>query len=169
VVSFETQDVDISDGCTALALWDGTFNKNSSVAHLSREFAFLFDEKPQWQQSFSKDNVLITPSGLINNAKTLEQCAQAQLNVESAGLALDATLGSVQFVERSLADGSASGIKIPWAGYYNIEGGFNVFDTRTGNDGSSLPRHVYPAQNSDTMLSTKGGRYHINYGSSWVT
>lgn len=169
VVSLETQDVDISDGCAALALWDGTFNKNSSAAHLFREFAFLFNQKPQWQQSFSADNVLTTPSGLINNATTLEQFAQAQLNVESAGLALYATLGSVQFVERSLADGSASGIKIPWAGSHNIEGGFNVFDTRTGNDGSLLPRHVYPAQNSDSILSAEGGGYHINYGSSWMT
>jgi acyl-homoserine-lactone acylase len=169
VVNLEAQDVDISEGCAALSLWDGTFNKNSSAAHLFREFAFLFHKNPQWQQSFSADNVLTTPSGLMNNATTLEQFAQAQLNVESAGLALDATLGSVQFVERSLADGSASGIKIPWAGSHNIEGGFNVFDTRTGNDGSLSPRHIYPAQNSDSMLSTEGGGYYINYGSSWMT
>jgi acyl-homoserine-lactone acylase len=105
----------------------------------------------------------------MHNATTLEQFAQAQLNVESAGLALDATLGSLQFVERSLADGSASGIKILWAGAHNIECGFNVFDTRTGNDGTLLPRHVYTAQNSDSMLSAEGGDYHINDGSSWMT
>jgi acyl-homoserine-lactone acylase len=52
----------------------------------------------------------------------------------------------VQFVELSLADGSVSGIKIPWAGSHNIEGGFNVFNTRTGNGGSLLSRHVYPAK-----------------------
>jgi acyl-homoserine-lactone acylase len=49
----------------------------------------------------------------MNNATTLEQLAQTQLNVESARLASDVTPGSVKFVERSLADGSASGIKIP--------------------------------------------------------
>jgi acyl-homoserine-lactone acylase len=168
-VAVGSNNIDISNGCSALALWDGTFNKNSSAAHLFREFAFLFNQDPQWQQSFSLDNVATTPSGLVNNDKTLAQFAQAIINVESAGLALDATLGSVQFVERSLANGSASGVKIPWAGSHNIEGGFNVFDTRTGNDGSLLPRHIYPAQNSDSILSAEGKGYHINYGSSWMT
>ena len=32
-----------------------------------------------------------------------------------------------------------------------------------------MPRHVYPAQNSDSILSAEGGGYHINYGSSWMT
>ncbi len=161
--------VDISNGCSALALWDGTMNKNSSAAHLFREFAFLFDNNPQWQASFSVDSPTTTPSGLVNNTTTLEQFAQAIVNVESAGLALDATLGSVQFVERSLPDGTATGVKIPWAGAHNIEGGFNVFNTRTGNDGTLLRRHVYPAQNSDSILSAAGQGYHINYGSSWMT
>jgi acyl-homoserine-lactone acylase len=168
-VSVGSQNVDISDGCTALALWDGTMNKNSSSAHLFREFAFLFDKNPQWQNEFSIENATTTPSGLMNNDTTLEQFAQAIVNVESAGLALDATLGSVQFVERSLPDGGASGVKIPWAGAHNIEGGFNVFNTRTGNDGSLLRRHVYPAQNNDSILSADGKGYHINYGSSWMT
>lgn len=163
------ESVDISAGCTALGLWDGTMNRGSSSAHLFREFAFQFNKNPQWLNSFTTDNATTTPSGLVNNTTTLEQFAQAIINVESAGLALDATLGSVQFVERSLADGSATGVKIPWAGAHNIEGGFNVFSTRTGNDGSLLPRHVYPAQNSDSILSAQGSGYHINYGSSWMT
>jgi len=169
LVSLETQDVDISEGCAALALWDGTYNKNSSAAHLFREFAFQFNQDPQWQESFAVDKAITTPSGLVNNATTLAQFAQAIVNVESAGLALDATLGSVQFVERSLADGSASGVKIPWAGSHNIEGGFNVFDVRNGNDGSVLRRHVYPTEISGSILSAEAGGYHINYGSSWMT
>ena len=168
-VSVGIESVDISSGCAALALWDGSMNKESSSAHLFREFAFQFNKNPQWRNNFTTDNVTSTPSGLASNNTTLEQFAQAILNVESAGLALDATLGTVQFVERSLPDGSASGVKIPWAGAHNIEGGFNVFSTRTGNDGSLVPRHVYPAQNSDSILSAEGKGYHINYGSSWMT
>ena len=168
-VSVGSESVDISAGCAALALWDGSMNKESSSAHLFREFAFQFSKNPQWRNNFTTDNVTSTPSGLASNNTTLEQFAQAILNVESAGLALDATLGTVQFVERSLPDGSASGVKIPWAGAHNIEGGFNVFSTRTGNDGSLVPRHVYPAQNSDSILSAEGKGYHINYGSSWMT
>ena len=168
-VSVGSESVDISAGCAALALWDGSMNKERSSAHLFREFAFQFNKNPQWRNNFTTDNVTSTPSGLASNNTTLEQFAQAILNVESAGLALDATLGTVQFVERSLPDGSASGVKIPWAGAHNIEGGFNVFSTRTGNDGSLVPRHVYPAQNSDSILSAEGKGYHINYGSSWMT
>jgi acyl-homoserine-lactone acylase len=168
-VAIGANNVDISAGCSALALWDGKMNKNSSSAHLFREFAFLFYKDPQWTDSFSSENPMITPSGLVNNTTTLEQFAQAIVNVESAGLALDATLGTVQFVERSLPDGSATGIKMPWSGAHNVEGGFNVFNTRTGNDSTLLRRHVYPAQNSDSILSAQGGGYHINYGSSWMT
>ena len=82
---------------------------------------------------------------------------------------MDATLGSVQFVERSLPDGSASGVKIPWAGAHNIEGGFNVFSPMTINDGTLLRRHNYSAQNMDSPLSADSAGYHINSGSSWMT
>jgi acyl-homoserine-lactone acylase len=105
----------------------------------------------------------------VNNTTTLEQFTQAIVNVESAGFALDATLGSVQFVERSLPDGSASGVKIPWAGAHNIEGGFNVFSPMTINDGTLLRRHNYSAQNMDSPLSADSAGYHINSGSSWMT
>lgn len=169
MVSVAAQSVDISDGCAALALWDGTLNVNSSSAHLFREFAFLFDKNPQWQESFSVADAVSTPNGLVDNATTLEQFAQAILNVESAGLALDATLGTVQFVERSLPDGSATGVKIPWAGGHNIEGGFNVFSPLTINDGTVIPRHTYAPQNSDSELSAAGAGYHINSGSSWMS
>ena len=168
-VSVGAENVDISNGCSALALWDGTLNATSSSAHLFREFAFLFDKNPQWQQSFSAENAATTPNGLVDNAVTLEQFAQAILNIESAGLALDATLGTVQFVERSLPDGSATGVKIPWAGAHNIEGGFNVFSPLTINDGTVIPRHTYAPQNSDSELSAEGAGYHINSGSSWMS
>jgi acyl-homoserine-lactone acylase len=47
---------------------------------------------------------------------------------------------------------------VPWAGLCNIEGGFNVLDMGTGNNGSMLSRHVYLAQNSDSILSAEGQR-----------
>lgn len=168
-VAVGTENVDISSGCTALALWDGRLNKNSSSAHLFREFAFLFNKNPQWQVSFSASAAATTPSGLVNNATTLAQFAQAILNVESAGVALDATLATVQYVERSLPDGSATGVKIPWAGAHNIEGGFNVFSPLTINDGTLIRRHTYAAQNNESMLSAEAAGYHINSGSSWMT
>lgn len=161
--------IDISAGCSALALWDGTMNKGSVAAHVFREFAFQFSQNPQWVTPFDANNPLNTPSGLANNSTTLAQFAQAINKMDMAGIALDATLDEVQFVERSKPDGSASGVRIPWAGAHNVEGGFNVFTTRTGNDGTLLARHVYPAQDSSSILSSAAKGYHIGYGSSWMS
>jgi len=74
----------------------------------------------------------------------------------------------VQFVERSLPDGSASGVKLPWAGAHNIEGGFNVFDVIRNRNGTLLPRHTYNTVNSSTIMSAEAEGYHINYGTSWA-
>ena len=89
------------------------------------------------------------------------------LNMQAAGIAMDATLGEVQFVERSTVAGLPSGVKLPWGGAHNVEGGFNVFDTQI-NDPTLLPRHSYPSLNSSTRLSADAGGYHTNYGSSWM-
>jgi len=161
--------VDLTAGCSALSQWDGLMNVESVGAHVFREFAFQFNKAPQWQVAFSAEQPTSTPSSLAMNNTTLMHLAQAIVNVESAGIALDAEFGQVQFVERSMPDGSASGVKYPWAGTHNIEGGFNVFTSRTGNDGTLLPRHVYAPQNSDSILSSTGKGYHIGYGSSWMS
>jgi len=168
-VSLDGQDVDISAGCAALAMWDSTMNKDSVAAHLFREFAFQFNLAPQWLTPFDASDAINTPSGLASNETTLMQFAKAISKLEQAGIALDAALGQVQFVERSLPDGSASGNKLAWGGAHNIEGGFNVFTSRTGNDGTLLPRHVYAPQDADSILSSDGGGYHIGYGSSWMS
>ncbi|MCH2056637.1 MAG: acylase [Thalassotalea sp.] len=160
--------VDISAGCAALALWDGLMNTGSSAAHLFREFAFQFNNAPQWQNSFDVTDPINTPNTLVVNDTVMTQFAQAIVNVETAGIALDETLGNVQFIERSLPNGVATGVKIPWGGAHNIEGGFNVFNIRTGNDGTMLPRHTYDTLDG-TILSAEGKGYHINYGSSLMT
>ncbi len=158
--------VDISAGCAALALWDGRMNKDSVAAHLFREFAFAFNRDPQWVNPFDPEQPATTPNTLDANATTMAQFAQAIANVQAAGLALDAPLGDVQFVERSLPNGQASGVKIPWAGAHNVEGGFNVFSNRS-NNGTLLPRHSYSTLDG-TMLSADAEGYHITYGSSWM-
>ncbi|WP_286235916.1 acylase [Thalassotalea sediminis] len=162
---------DISAGCGALAAWDGKMNLNSSAAHLFREFAFQFATSPQWSVPFSAEDPINTPNTLASNATILSHFATAVEKVEQAGIALDATLGEVQFVERSLPNGQASGVKFPWAGAHNIEGGFNVFNNRrhSANNGTLLPNHGYETQDNTSILSSDAGGYHIGYGSSWMT
>jgi len=167
-VDVDGTSVDVSQACAALEDWDGTMNLTSTGAHVFREFAFQFNQAPQWETPFSLESPVTTPSGLMQNDVTLEQLARATQVIEQAGVAFDAPLGDVQFVERSLPDGTASGIKLPWAGAHNIEGGFNVFDLISNRNGTLLPRHNYEPVNSNTIMSAEAEGYHINYGTSWA-
>lgn len=159
--------VDIAAGCAALAQWDGRMNVQSKGAMMFREFASEFQRNPQWEVPYDPAEPVTTPHTLAANETVLQQLARAQQRIESAGLDPAATLGSVQFVERSLVDGTPSGEKLPWGGAHNVEGGFNVFSSNMGNDGTLIPRHRYP-QLAGSNLSAVGGGYHVTYGSSWM-
>lgn len=167
-VVVDGRNVDISSACSALGNWDGTMNTTSTGAHVFREFAFQFRQSPQWEVPFSIDSPVSTPTGLVNNSITLEQFARAVEIVETADVPFDAAFGDIQFVERSLPNGTASGERLPWGGAHNIEGGFNVFNIVTGNNGTMLPRHTYPAIDGNTIMSAQAKGYHINYGTSWA-
>ncbi len=166
-VMVDGESVNISAACDALADWDGTMNAESTGAHVFREFAFQFNNNPQWEVPFDENSPVTTPSGLKQNETTLQQFARGVQVINTAGIAADAKLGDVQFVERSLPDGSPSGEKLPWGGAHNIEGGFNVFNIVPGNNGTMLPRHTY-APLPGTIMSAEAPGYHINYGSSWM-
>ena len=166
-VTVDAGKVDISAGCTALSNWDGCMNLNSTAAHLFREFAQQFSNDPQWSNAFNASDPLNTPNTLLQNKRTLEHFANAILKVEEAGLELDAELGEVQFVERSTVEGFPTGVKLPWGGANNTEGGFNVFRPDTGSNRTLIPRHIYPTL-ENSQLSVEGGGYHINFGSSWI-
>lgn len=159
--------VDITPACTALGLWDGRMNLASQGAMMFREFAYEFNRNPQWQVPYDAEQPTTTPHTLAANDTVLQQLARAQQRIVNAGLDPAASLGSVQFVERSLPDGSASGEKLPWGGAHNIEGGFNVFSSNMGNDGTVIPRHRYPLLPGSGLSQAAGG-YHITYGSSWM-
>lgn len=167
LVTIPAGDVSVEPACDALAQWDGRMDLDSVGAMVFREFASEFSRNPQWQVPYDPAAPLATPNTLADNATVMEQLATAQQRIEDAGLAVDAPLGDVQFVERSLPNGTASGIKLPWGGANNVEGGFNVFRANTGNDGSLLPRHIYP-ELPGSNLTEVGGGYHITYGSSWM-
>lgn len=159
--------VDISGGCTALAQWNGSMDLNSVGAMVLREFAQRFATNPQWEVPFNPADPVATPHTLARTPTTLQHLANAIVTIEQAGLDVAAPLGEVQFVERSLPDGSPSGTKLPWGGANNIEGGFNVFARQGAQDGTLLPRHLYPTL-SGSQLSAEGQGYHITSGSSWM-
>lgn len=159
--------VDITDGCNALAQWNGSMDTNSVGAMVLREFAQRFATDPQWEVPFDPADPIATPNTLALTETTLRHLAEAIQTIASAGLPVDAPLGDVQFVERSLPDGSPSGQRLPWGGANNIEGGFNVFARQGAADGTLLPRHLYPTL-PGSQLSAEGEGYHITSGSSWM-
>lgn len=157
----------IKPACDILAGWDGTMNKDSVGAMIFREFASEFDRDPQWTVPFSADEPLTTPRGLADSTAVLTDLGNAMARIQSLGLPLDAPLGDVQFVERALPTGQASGQRLPWGGANNIEGGFNVFRANNSSDGTIYPQLIYPRVDGSN-LTEAGLGYHISYGSSWM-
>ena len=162
----QTALVNIAPACSVLDQWDGRFKKHSRGAHLFREFAQQFDRDPQWAAEFNPADPTATPNTLKGNTTVLKQLALAVLILEQAGVALDASLGEVQFVEHSNLDGTPTGEKLPWEGSNNIEGGFNVFRS-IGDDSSLIPRNVYPPI-AGSQISAEGKGYQVSQGSSWI-
>jgi acyl-homoserine-lactone acylase len=90
------------DGCAALRGWDRASDTDSRGAHLFREFWRASQAVPKiWRVPYDKTLPITTPAGLNMEdaavaAKVWENLAGAVQKVRAAGLALDATLGSVQ-------------------------------------------------------------------------
>jgi acyl-homoserine-lactone acylase len=147
-------------------------DQQSSAGHLFREFAFKFNPEIHFSVPFDAQDPINTPKQLINDGSALKIFAAAIANVERANIALEAILGDIQFTEKTLADGLPSGLRFPWAGSKNQEGGFNVFASSKLDD-TLLPIYQYPV-----VLDVETGKplasglseagYQINYGSSWI-
>ena len=122
---------------------------------------------------FDATKAATTPNSLVADGSALQALARAALNGEAAGFDVDAPRGSVQFVEKSLPDGTASGTKLPWPGSHNAEGGFNVFSTSLSGDDTLIPQHKYsPVMDAVSGAPLASGLtaegYQIRYGSSWM-
>ena len=167
-------DIDLSASCAALQQFSDSgalMRSETRGAHLFREFARRFALRSNsliWQNGFTAAAPLSTPNTLADNEAVLKALAEATWYVQQAGLALDAALGSVQFVERSDANGNPSGERLAWGGGAEEEGSFNVFRPDIEPNGTLLARHIYAPIDDQTALSAEAGGYHINYGSGFV-
>ncbi|MEH6733815.1 MAG: acylase [Shewanella sp.] len=164
---------DVSASCAALKSWNGKQDNDSKGGALLREFAHQFNQNTMLTEAFDYMSAATTPNKLNTDGSALVALAHAALNLEAAGFAVDVALGDVQFVEKSLADGSASGVKLPWPGSHNAEGGFNVFSTSLSGDDTLIPQHKYsPVMDVVSGNATASGLtsegYQVRYGSSWM-
>lgn len=180
---------DVIPACNALTQWMETGAQHASAVGgaLLREFAYGYCTDSRCTNGlatpFDASNPTMTPSGIPDDGSALMALAKARYDMELAVNETGAfdffnisdTLGEYQFIEKSLPDGTASGVKIPVSGANHREGGFNVFayNYSASRDGTLLPHHSYPrsrgfsdGQQFESGLSSEG--YHIRYGSSWM-
>ena len=124
-VAIKGEDIDITPACAALAAWDRHQGNNSRGAQVWTEFWRSAQKIPDvYAVPFDVDDPVHTPSGIAidNDAVAVavrEALANAQITLETAGIALDARWGDVQFAERN-----GHRIEIPggqgWAGMFGM-------------------------------------------------
>jgi acyl-homoserine-lactone acylase len=92
--------VDLREACQALAAWDLHDDLESRGAHLFREF--MLEGGARYRVPFDPARALDTPRGLDrDDPRVLQALGRAVRKLREAGLALDAPLGSVQYVRRA--------------------------------------------------------------------
>lgn len=124
-VALEDTNIDITPACAALASWDRRQGNNSRGAQVWTEFWRTARKIPDvYAVPFDVDDPVHTPSGIaIENVEVAlairQSLANAQVTLETAGIALDARWGDVQFAERN-----GERIAIPggqgWAGMFGM-------------------------------------------------
>jgi acyl-homoserine-lactone acylase len=142
--------VDVSQGCTVLANWDKTNNRDSVGGHVWREFwrgaaASLGGVLPNpllWTTPFSADDPVNTPSGLNILLPTVQAAlGDAVKKFNDLGIPLDAKLGDIQH------SGVHGDPPIPlFGGEGNMEGAFTI---------------------ARGPLDESG--YHVDFGNSFVS
>ncbi|WP_333796261.1 penicillin acylase family protein [Rheinheimera sp.] len=176
--------VDLSAACQVLANWDGRYQLDSRGAHLLREFLLAYRiagernlDKSLYQTAFDADNAALTPAGLApytaaapEQDKVLLALASAVQRLTQAGIALDAPLGTIQFVQKAQGQD-----KLPIAGGYSYEGLFNMSERAIPSRSTAdLANVVSGTGRPDSLLSTLSSNgnsdtaYRVNYGSSFV-
>ena len=165
-VALAAETVDVVAACDVLAGWDGRFDLESPGALLWREFLARFDS-----DAFTSTGTLFdvpfdpalpytTPSGFTGDGTAiLESLARGVQTLVKAGFAVDSTLGTAQFTERT-------GERIPLHGGTNREGVTNVVSW--SDRGSSTE----PAPTRGDVVAPggalRGNGHPVNFGSSFI-
>jgi acyl-homoserine-lactone acylase len=119
---------DLQPACEALAKWDRSDRPDSIASHLFNRFVKKMPQVQStvgtlfpprfWKQQFDPKDPLHTPAGFNVNDEVRNALAAAAQELTAAGVALDARLADVQFVERNGQRLSLSG---GYIGYNNLD------------------------------------------------
>ncbi len=125
--------VDVSDGCSALARWNGDYRLSSEGALLFNRFALKLSSVPggPWRVPFDRTRPLTTPHTLaIERPEVRLAFGDAARDLAAAGVAQDAPLGENQYLTRK-------GSRIPIHGAPHELGVLNVINSVWGRGGNT--------------------------------
>lgn len=118
--------IDATLACNVLNTWDRRNNLDSRGAHVFREFwrgvTFTETTETAFNVPFDESDPINTPRDLIINDATREALGNSIKLFQDRGVAMDATLGELQYV----IDAGNNGQRIPMHGGQGREGVFNV-------------------------------------------
>ncbi|MEP6296479.1 MAG: penicillin acylase family protein, partial [Ilumatobacter sp.] len=165
-VALPAEAVDLTAACDVLSAWDGRFDLSSSGALLWREVLARFDASaftsagPLFDVAFDPAQPYTTPGGFtVDGTAILQALARGVQTLVTGGFAVDSTLGTAQFTERS-------GERIPLHGGTNSEGVTNVVSW--SDSGSSTE----PAPTRGDVVAPggalRGNGHPVNFGTSFV-
>lgn len=136
--------VDLRKACAVLSKWDRTYKIDSKGAHIFREF--IREGGVQFLDKVDPTRPLATPRQLdVNNPTVLQALGRAVSRIKSAGIALDAELGSIQTARRG-------DLRIPVPGGASNDGVFNYMDV------SPLMSGTYDAKGATGLF------YFVEFG-----
>ncbi|MBJ6764199.1 penicillin acylase family protein [Myxococcaceae bacterium JPH2] len=169
-IPYNNKNVDISRACTILGAWNGRFDADAKGAIIWRELGGTVPELNLMSAGtffavpFDPANPITTPNTLTpapaqGDDPVLVKLAQAVDTLNTAGIALDATLSSVQFTARS-------GTRIGLHGGMSRDGVTNVVSYGTLKSTLDATAARGPVLSARTGLTKDG--YIINNGSSFV-
>ena len=148
--------IDGTQACNILSNWDRRNNLDSKGAHVFRKFwsniGFQETTDTLFRTKFNVNDPVNTPRDLIINAKTRTALGDSIAYYNSKNVALDATLGSLQFV----FDASKNNEKIPMHGGFGSEGLFNVASSSQNSDGTYGPVNNGPTYMQSVTFDAKG-------------
>jgi acyl-homoserine-lactone acylase len=165
-VELEEKSVDLKGGCDILGAWDNRFDNHSRGAVLFREWIgqYPFSEFTAKGQLYAEDfdpaDPVNTPRGLADATLALQNLARAVGVLESAGHAIDVSLGELQFAIAKTPR------RIPvHGGNGSLEGILNLqVNSRNTTTLEPLPQ---PKLVEGSKLLTEDG-YPVVHGSSFV-
>jgi len=170
-LALPAETIDITQACSTLQAWDGTYDLSARGAGLWREFMGRFESKAigtagvLWQEPFDAAKPVDTPSGLApaptgGTDPVLVNLARAVQIFGRAGKAVDAPLGELQFADRN-------GERVPIHGGNANDGTTNVvgYSSAPGSSTESIPKRKPPVA-AGTGLTPDG--YQINNGTSFM-